>query len=375
MCSRRRVAWLLGAMLAAVPAAAQIPTPLRQRVDALERALERNSATLARADSSRRVSVPLDTLHAGSLTVITTRGTTASVRAVIDHAWRILNGTYGDGATLLSRYPLLVQIADQAGELLPLYAAADARLRGVSRTAILPTGSDTGTVLRALLFQSSLVLGAFRDSALTAWLRVNFTPPWPRDDRLEQAYVDLVTSPWSHARACYVGDLDSCRSALGLVRGPEAVMLWYDAPDRRRLVRALSYSSVDRSAQTPYQRCLNGGPDEACVAAVRGALGYNLGFIPETPLASPARLSIMQAALTAGGRTAYARLLASAGRSMDERLAWAAGIPADSLLSRWRAAVLTARPKTVAFGTKQAWAALLWGVVFGFLALKSTRWR
>lgn len=351
--------------------AGQTETQVRRRIALLEQALARNTATLARADSGRRSSVPLDTLRAGALTVITTRATAPMVRQVIDHAWRILDQTYGSAATVLSRYPLPVQIVGRTGEILPMRPSPGSGLRGVTLNAILPTGADSGTVLRALLFQSSLALGAMRDSALTAWLHVNFTPPWPRDDRLELTYIDLVTSPWSHARTCYLGDLTACRRALGLSGREAPILEWYDAPDRRRLVRDRPYSSFDRTAGVQYQRCLNGGPDTACVAAIHASRFFTL----DTPLQAPARLSLLQAALTTGGRGAYERLLAGAGRPLDERLAFAAGIPTDSLLSRWRAAVLAARPKTVAFATRQAWAAVIWGVLFGFLAMRSTRWR
>src|SRR5439155_1464720 len=69
-----------------------------------------------------------------------------------------------------------------------------------------------------------------------------------------------------------------------------------------------------------------------------------------------------------------ALLLGSVGW-LPGRLRPAADLPLDSLLAVWRGRVLAARPEPVTLESKGAWVALSWGVIFGLLALRSTRWR
>jgi hypothetical protein len=95
----------------------------------------------------------------------------------------------------------------------------------------------------------------------------------------------------------------------------------------------------------------------------------------DAPLSAEARHSLARLVLDVGGRAAYTRLLRYPGRPLSERLAFAAGLPRDSLMARWRSSILAARPKPVTITAPGAWTALGWAVVFGLLALRSSRWR
>src|SRR5205814_8919717 len=98
------------------------------------------------------------------------------------------------------------------------------------------------------------------------------------------------------------------------------------------------------------------------------------GAIPG-PLGGPMRIWLVQFALEVGGPGGFHRLTAAAGQPVDAQFAAAADMPLDSLLAVWRGRVLAARPEPVTLESKGAWVALSWGVIFGLLALRSTRWR
>jgi hypothetical protein len=181
-------------------------------------------------------------------------------------------------------------------------------------------------------------------------------------------YIELVTSPRSKVHSCFVGDLAACRAALALTGREDPVRAWYDAADRRAIVGRFG------RLRGAIGRCQGDGADEACEAALRAIPPSQL----PVPLSAGAQLSLLQMALDAGGPGAYDRLRSSAAanRSIEERLALTARMASgDSLLSTWRTNVLAARPHTVEISAPSAWAAVLWGVVLGFLALRSTRWR
>ncbi len=83
----------------------------------------------------------------------------------------------------------------------------------------------------------------------------------------------------------------------------------------------------------------------------------------------------MHAALRLGGRDAYRRLLANPAAPIADRLAAAAGVPHDSLVTVWRADVIASRPATVLLPTWRFAAALVWMALFAACGLRSSRWR
>jgi hypothetical protein len=132
---------------------------------------------------------------------------------------------------------------------------------------------------------------------------------------------------------------------------------------RRRTVVEL------RTVRAAAAACLTGESDAGCLEVL-----HAVEFL-EPPLSIEARHALARLALAAGGRSAYGRLQRSVGRPLSERLAIAAALPSDSLMAHWRSTILAARPKAVTLAAPGAWIALGWAVVFGLLALRSTRWR
>jgi hypothetical protein len=92
-------------------------------------------------------------------------------------------------------------------------------------------------------------------------------------------------------------------------------------------------------------------------------------------LGADARFTLVHLALRLGRREAYHRLLADPFASIGARLASAAGMSEDSLVARWRAEIIAARPVPVEMPSWAFVIALGWMVFFASCGLRSSRWR
>lgn len=137
---------------------------------------------------------------------------------------------------------------------------------------------------------------------------------------VRSAYIELVVARSSGASRCMRGDLASCRAVLGF---------------------------SDRELR----------PDWAFTAAVA------------------VRHHFARVALELGGEGAYARLLRPADVSLEQRLAAAAGLSADSLLEVWRQAILHAKPEPTLVSHPIVLSGLAWVLVLLLLSSRSSRWR
>ena len=174
----------------------------------------------------------------------------------------------------------------------------------------------------------------------------------------------LVTAPSEESRRCLIGDIGACRDALDLFVRGDRVARWYpSARERRSLLKTFTPYYFDRGVQQPMLR--------ACAELLRS---LPPGALPR-PLSYDARATLLSDALRLGGRAAYHRLVASAGLPIADRLAAAGGMAIDSLLARWRAEILAARPVPVSLPRRGIWIALGWTILFAFCGLRSSRWR
>ncbi|HET7041385.1 MAG TPA: hypothetical protein VFI13_05185, partial [Gemmatimonadales bacterium] len=87
------------------------------------------------------------------------------------------------------------------------------------------------------------------------------------------------------------------------------------------------------------------------------------------------RATLLEMALRTGGDEGYRRLRTSVGRPMGERLAFAAGVPLDTLLGRWQARLSADRLEVPAGSLGGGVAALGWTLFFLACAVGSSRWR
>ncbi len=339
------------------PAIAQSSAEYGKRYAALMHATSKMNAYFDSASKHRLVPGSIDTIRVGALVVLTAPSLRSRARAAADSAWGLLTRVFGAEAALASGTPLLLESADR-GDSGSLASAVNATVVQVPKTA------NVMLVARGMLATLGPAIYGHADNELKRWL------PWVYADtvlrlHLDAVYEELATSPWSAGQACFEGNFVACRLALGISR-VDPVTGWYNAADRRRYVQHVLAPST-----TAARDCVDGGDDQACIVSLKRAPGGS----PGPPLGAQARQFLLALAINAGGQRSYERLIAGAGGPLEDRIAAAANLPIDSLVSRWHAQVVAARPKTVAADARAAWAAVAWGVVLMVVALRSTRWR
>ena len=305
----------------------------------------------------RVVAGSVDTSRAGALVVYATPEFRARAHIATDSAWLMLTRIFGGKASLAGGNPLLLESSERHDS---------ASLEGVVNGSLveLPAGTPVAQVTHGLVNVIGPVIYSHADVELTRWL------PWIYGDtiirlNLGSLYEELATSPWSASRGCFGANLLACRRALGITPDDPATG-WYDATDRRNYVAHMLVPPT-----TATRDCIRDGDDQACIASMNRAPGG----APEPPLGAQARQLLVALAIIDGGAEAYDRLIDHAGQPIEARIGTAAGVPIDTLVSRWRARILAIHPKTVAADARAAWAAVVWGVLLMVVALRSSRWR
>jgi hypothetical protein len=155
-------------------------------------------------------------------------------------------------------------------------------------------------------------------AAIRGWLRAGLLPELSVDSRREGAMYSLVTGVGKAQRACVQGDAAGCAHALGLRR------------------------SSDPDAGGEYY-----------------------------PLV---RADLLLATLEQGGEGAWARLIGDTGGSVEQGLAAAAGMPADSMLLRWRDGLLALQPDRGPLDVSSAGLILGWSALILAAGLAIARW-
>jgi hypothetical protein len=218
---------------------------------------------------------------------------------------------------------------------------------------------------------------------------------------LSPVYRDLAISPSIASERCFAGDLSWCWEAVGVTTSDSP---WWErlyTPNQRRsIVRTVPENRFDEDLRVHRQRCLTGVSEEACgiLFQEHNALKDRWRWVP---LRGGSRASLMDFALLQGGEGAIFRLTrpdqpmflsdldawdtdpVGASSLFKERLAAASGLPPDTLMARWREAVLISEGelgidvRAYSGGTipKIGWAAVFWFLLLSGLAARSTRWR
>lgn len=216
----------------------------------------------------------------------------------------------------------------------------------------------------ALLTLAEVAALAGTDSVLRGWGVGSRLPlrDAPRE-RWSRAYVELVTTASASLRRCLGRDTAACLTSLG-VEPPSGSRLdaWYDPGDYRDVLQHVAVRHADSSAVASAKRCRATGAPEACARAARAIPEVNVPL----PLSPPTRQLFLGEVLRSGGSGAYARLVATHG-TLAQRLRAAAGVPLDTVVTRWMVRLDAAResemaimPGTVAFTL--AWCGLFIGI-------------
>lgn len=335
-----------------------------QTLAGLERRWEDARVAAARVDSLARSRMRslLDTSRAGNLIVLAPVELGPLAVASAPPAWSRLAAVYGDEA-----HP-----ASSGNFVIALYRSDT----GVAPYGFPPEAIPVPVASRA---RDAARLATQIDLVLSHQLRKRFDPPLNRwissavttasaDSAPFGAFEDLVTSPSTLARSCYVGALSACGAVLGLIAPHDAAAEWYDAAGRRELVR---HNRIDRAQRVWFEQCVEQAVDEACLHVLHGPDSTLL----QPPLMAGSRELMVRIALRLGGPQAFHRLLGTADQPIARRLEAASGVTLDSLLIRWHATILAARPPAVVMTLGIGWTALAWSLSLGVLVLCSSRWR
>jgi hypothetical protein len=184
-------------------------------------------------------------------------------------------------------------------------------------------------------------------------------------------YLELVTVPSQAVRRCFAGERAGCRDALSLSGAPDSLTRWY-GPDERRSLATVDYGGfLNRGSRAPLLQSCAAGNDSTCLDLLESLPPGTL----RGPLDYVARFSLLETARTLGGAETFHRLFATPPGPMGARLAAAARVSEDSLIARWRADILAARPTPVPLPPWGLWVALGWTLVFMTCGLGSSRWR
>src|SRR5881397_224704 len=362
MCSGR---WALALLAASVGTLSAQDVPrLQVRADSLLREWRRASALADMVDSLNhgRAAGGTDTISVGVLRIVATPSP-ARLREAAARAWPVIDSLYGSEAQQLAQRPYLIAPYD------PDTTSPKPMLRGAIQV---PWDKDVASLVMILL--TNVPIGR-PDAALQNWLGGPVLPIIHPEPAHAAVYVQLVTAPSQAARSCFLGVMNDCRNALGLAESPDPLRQWYPSVGERRALVVRSFAEyfgyLDHGARKPTLQSCGAGSDAACTELLRS---LPPGVLPR-PLTYDARAALVHIALRLGGREAYHRLIATPALPIPQRLAGAAGVSVDSLVSLWRAEILAARPAPVTLPPWGPWAALGWTAVFAVCALRSSRWR
>ncbi|HEX9346400.1 MAG TPA: hypothetical protein VF919_02395 [Gemmatimonadales bacterium] len=358
-------------LLGLVVAASLLASPLRGQ-DSLMVRLRRQADSLLGswreaqkladvADSLEQVraTVGSDTIAVGGLRIVV-NPSPLPWRQAAELAWPVIDSLYGSVAADLAQHPYIFRAVDP-----------DSNVRRTVLHVGVEVPWDLDVRATTTLLLTTVTPPSF-DPTLADWLAAALRPTLHPEDERAVVFVQLVTVPSEAVRGCFLGDIARCKDVLQVGDSAGLLARWYVTPaEREALVTEAFTDYFARGATAPsLQRCRQ-HHDDACTALLQS---LPPGTLPP-PLGGSARILLVREALSAGGRDAYRRLMARPNATIGEKLSNAAGMDIDSLVVRWRNDVVAARPKPLTLPWWASLAAIGWTALFGFCALRSSRWR
>jgi hypothetical protein len=368
MCSRqtldRAICIASCGVLLASAGQAQSTAQLRARA-------ERVLLIVARADSlasrARRVDsasyAPTDTVTGNGFLVLVPKRYRQMVDSAAVLAAREFHPELRENIESVAREVVMVMY--RSGDKWTIDSAGAARA-GRTRTEFIPIDSTHRSqyVAELLLERISSHLKARLDTSARNWIG-NWMPlrRQPLSAR-ENVYTMLVSQHSTPARKCLAGDISLCAVALRIVPVKDSVLEWYNATDRRELIRQrLDAGYLDARL---VEGCM-GGDDEMCTTAVRTLERHDLPH----PARENALELFMETVLRAGGPTSLQRFLADSLLPLPQRIERAAGKPFDTLIREWRSNLMSVRPQSPWPNGAQRW--MTFAAVFGIAVAALSR--
>lgn len=363
MCKARRHLALAAALLpvwGVAAAAAQQAARYRAISDSLLAQWSRVRLAEQRRDSAVAAGGALDSVMVGRNTLLFSIGERGRAVAAAELAWAwlrpVLRGDTGlvAGRTYLQGGPFRRFVARLGGVATLSYD------RGVSATEL----------ARLWVHHMEEQVALKVDASARTWTGSYVPLDTLSRPALTQAYRELLLSHSHATRECLAGDLTVCATVLGIrpVDNPAGQLL--DPDERRDLVRLLSSPGL-----TTYRQCVVERDDDACLRELTGPGRYQDRLIQVLRGPLTARRTVLQEALRRGGEHAYARLMSARKPDVASYVEVVAGVPLDTLLTSWLAAVQNARPHSIVLTRKAAWTGFLWFVLLAVVVVRNTRWR
>ena len=363
-------AWWAAGLLAAGAVAGRAQTPGERiaaarvrlaRAEAAQAALARSDSDARAGESVRRRATPF---NSEALTVLLPALTDdATGRRIVTGAAAMLDDIGGVPRDFIGT---LVVVSDYAMDVDSVLRATG--LRGRTRVRLdVGLQPDTLTDDWKVATAVGRAFVGSRDREWKEWLPWNAAIGWGMARDGQAAIRELMAGDTRVGAKCLAGDARSCRLWLGLDRDANPYAVRFSPVELRRAMATRFFGNVGQSL---IKDCLD-GTDDACVrAASRGDV------LPAIPAGYEARASLLRAVRVLHGPSALGRALADTTGSLGDRLARAAGVGDDSLVTEWRAWLLTAGGQArVRVGAREAIPALLFGGLLLAAAAGSGRWR
>lgn len=341
MCRVRLVLLVLlvpwgGSLAAQEPAA--VLQRMEERLDSMQRVVDARASAAVLASST-------DTVVAGGLRIITSSGLRRMAQAGADEAWQNLVGQFGPSVAARATIPAI-----QFG----------------TAGATVPRNADIGQLARGFEQAAAQAIWRTQGADVLSWLRGNVPTGGISPADVGDLAAELLRTPARPNRACFAGEAKACASTLGLRVGADTLDEWFEPSTWPRLADMVG-GGLDRLEAAARERCMNQDDLPSCRSVLTPRR-----LLP--PIGASGRQYLVQLALESGGDSAFERLTADPGITMELRLAAAAGVPADTLLNRWSAG-LRAVPRGPALPGGElllwiAWSGLLLAMVLG-----GSRWR
>ncbi len=325
-----------GSLHAQEPAA--VLQRMEERLDSMQLARALRDSLALRAKYS-------DTVVAGGLRIATSARLRPFALAAGEEAWQSLVARFGPSVTAHGAFP--VTTFGSTRSTVPKLAKAGDLARGLERSAALWIWSTQG-------------------AAVLRWMGGTVPTGTISHSDVGDIAEELLRTPARPNRACYSGETMACAAALGIHVGADTLDAWFEPDTWPRLAGMVSgeLNGLERVAR---ERCMNAGDLSACRSILTPAR-----VLP--PVGVVGRQYLVQLAFESGGASAFERLAADTGVTLEHRLAAAAGVPIDTLLNRWGAS-LRAVPRGPAAPPQELLLGLAWSGLLLTMALRGSRWR
>jgi hypothetical protein len=327
----------LGGSLAAQEPAAVLQR-MEERLDSMQQARALRDSLAHRTDYG-------DTVVAGGFRIATSQRFRPLALAAGEEAWKSLVTRFGSSVMVQGALPVTT------------FGGSRSTVPKRPRVEELARGFEQGGAQWIWQTQGAAVLGWLGGGVPTGTIS-------PAD--VGDIAADLLRTPARPNRACYAGETMACAAALGIHLGTDTLDTWFEPSTWPRLA-GMVYGELNGLERAARQRCMDQGDLSACRSILTPAR-----VLP--PVGVLGRQYLVQLAFESGGASAFERLTADPGVTIEHRLAAAAGVPIDTLLNRWSAS-LRAVPRGPAAPPQELLLGLAWSGILLAMALGGSRWR